>query len=146
MSKMKKEVKVPSVGESINTGVIVSWLKHTGDKVEEGENLFELETDKAVLEIPSPGAGVLETLVEEGTEVSIGQTVAILDSTKKESKKEEEKPAPVKPKEPAEAAEPVQKVGEKLAQQSAKGRPSGWLRQCKIRRILRRSMKLICKK
>ena len=113
---MKKEVKVPSVGESINTGVIVSWLKHTGDKVEEGENLFELETDKAVLEIPSPGAGVLETLVEEGTEVSIGQTVAILDSTKKESKKEEEKPAPVKPKEPAEAAEPVQKVGEKLAQ------------------------------
>ncbi|MHC4510542.1 MAG: lipoyl domain-containing protein [Planctomycetota bacterium] len=72
---MKTEVKVPSVGESITTGVVVAWLKHNGDQVQEGQDLFELETDKAVLEIPSPGAGVLEILVEEGTEVSIGQTV-----------------------------------------------------------------------
>lgn len=84
---MKNEVKVPSVGESITTGVVVSWLKHNGDHVEEGDNLFELETDKAVLEIPSPGSGTLEILVEEGTEVSIGQTVAMLsqDDTAKES-------------------------------------------------------------
>ena len=75
---MKTEVKVPSVGESITSGTVVSWLKHTGDQVQQGENLFELETDKAVLEIPSPGAGRLETLVEEGTEVAIGQTVASL--------------------------------------------------------------------
>ncbi len=79
---MKTEVKVPSVGESITTGVIVAWLKRNGDQVQEGENLFELETDKAVLEIPSPGAGTLEILVEEGTEVSIDQTVAQLDSEK----------------------------------------------------------------
>jgi 2-oxoglutarate dehydrogenase E2 component (dihydrolipoamide succinyltransferase) len=77
---MKKEVKVPSVGESITSGTVVTWLKHTGDRVEQGENLFELETDKAVLEIPSPDAGTLETLVEEGTEVEIGQTVAALIS------------------------------------------------------------------
>jgi 2-oxoglutarate dehydrogenase E2 component (dihydrolipoamide succinyltransferase) len=77
---MKLEVKVPSVGESITSGTVVSWLKHTGDQVQQGENLFELETDKAVLEIPAPGAGKLETLVEEGTEVAIGQTVATLIS------------------------------------------------------------------
>ena len=77
---MKKEVKVPSVGESITSGTVVSWLKHSGDEVRQGENLFELETDKAVLEIPSPDAGKLETLVEEGTEVAIGQTVATLIS------------------------------------------------------------------
>jgi 2-oxoglutarate dehydrogenase E2 component (dihydrolipoamide succinyltransferase) len=77
---MKTEVKVPSVGESITSGVIVSWLKHTGDQVQQGDNLFELETDKAVLEIPSPGAGTLEILVDEGTEVSIGQAVATLES------------------------------------------------------------------
>lgn len=77
---MKKEVKVPSVGESITSGTIVSWLKHSGDRVEQGENLFELETDKAVLEIPSPEAGTLETLVKEGEEVAIGQTVAALTS------------------------------------------------------------------
>lgn len=77
---MKKEVKVPSVGESITSGTIVSWLKHSGDHVEQGENLFELETDKAVLDIPSPDAGTLETLVKEGVEVAIGQTVAALTS------------------------------------------------------------------
>ncbi len=92
---MKKDVIVPSVGESISTGVIVSWIKHSGDKVQEGENLFELETDKAVLEIPSPGSGILEILIEEGKEVQIGQTVATLsDSDKPEIPKEQ--PEPVK--------------------------------------------------
>jgi 2-oxoglutarate dehydrogenase E2 component (dihydrolipoamide succinyltransferase) len=118
MSKMKKEVKVPSVGESINTGVIVSWLKHSGDKVEEGENLFELETDKAVLEIPSPSAGVLETLVEEGTEVSIGQTVAMLSAAKGD-----EKTIPPKKKEPSEAAESVAKAEEKPKEPDAIQKP-----------------------
>lgn len=75
---MKEEIKVPSVGESITTGVIVTWLKHSGDSVQEGDILFELETDKAVLEIPSTGSGTLEILVGEGAEVSIGQTVATL--------------------------------------------------------------------
>ena len=78
---MKKEVQVPSVGESITTGIIVSWLKHNGDRVDEGDTLYELETDKAVLDIPSPAAGTLEILIDEGTEVSIGQTVALLGET-----------------------------------------------------------------
>jgi len=75
---MKEEIKVPSVGESITTGVIVTWLKRSGDSVQDGDILFELETDKAVLEIPSTGSGTLEILVDEGTEVTIGQTVAML--------------------------------------------------------------------
>ncbi len=75
---MSTEVKVPSVGESITDGTIVSWLKKSGDRVEQGENLFELETEKAVLEIPAPAAGVLETLVDEGSRVRIGQTVAMI--------------------------------------------------------------------
>lgn len=79
---MEHEIKIPSVGESITTGVIVSWLKHNGDQVQEGDILFELETDKAVLEIPSTGEGTLEIAIEEGTEVSIGQTVARLVSGK----------------------------------------------------------------
>jgi 2-oxoglutarate dehydrogenase E2 component (dihydrolipoamide succinyltransferase) len=119
MPKMRKEVKVPSVGESINTGVIVSWLKHSGDKVEEGENLFELETDKAVLEIPSPGAGVLETLVEEGTEVEIGQTVAMLSSEKKETKA-----APPRKKESSKAVESVPKAEEKRKEPASTGEPA----------------------
>jgi 2-oxoglutarate dehydrogenase E2 component (dihydrolipoamide succinyltransferase) len=78
MFDMKQKVEVPSVGESITTGVVVAWLRKNGEQVQEGDMLFELETEKAVLEIPSPGAGTLETLVEEGTEVAIGQTVAML--------------------------------------------------------------------
>ena len=88
---MKKEVKVPSVGESITKGTIVSWIKKNGDNVREGENLFELETDKAVLEIPSPADGFLEILVDEGSEVEIGQVVANLDSEEKTDKPEEPK-------------------------------------------------------
>lgn len=108
---MKKEVKVPSVGESITSGTVVSWLKHTGDQVRQGENLFELETDKAVLEIPSPDAGRLETLVEEGTEVAIGETVATLTSDGEAaapSPPAEEKPpaAAEKKAEPAKPAAP----------------------------------------
>jgi 2-oxoglutarate dehydrogenase E2 component (dihydrolipoamide succinyltransferase) len=114
---MKKDVKVPSVGESITSGTIVSWLKHSGDRVEQGENLFELETDKAVLEIPSPDAGTLETLVEEGTEVAIGETVAALISDGEAAEapapaKEErpaaaeKKPEPPKPEAPKEAPSP----------------------------------------
>ena len=77
---MKEEIKIPSVGESITSGVIVAWLKRSGDFVQDGDILFELETDKAVLEIPSTGSGTLEILTDDGTEVSIGQTVALLDA------------------------------------------------------------------
>ncbi len=102
---MKKEVKVPAVGESITSGTVVSWLKHTGDQVRQGENLFELETDKAVLEIPSPDAGRLETLVEEGAEVAIGQTVATLISDGEAA--EPSAPAVAKPPAVEKEAEPA---------------------------------------
>jgi 2-oxoglutarate dehydrogenase E2 component (dihydrolipoamide succinyltransferase) len=82
---MKKEVKVPPVGESITTGVVVSWFKHNGEQVQQGENLFELETEKSVLEIPAADSGTLETLVDEGTEVSIRQVVAFLSSDNEEA-------------------------------------------------------------
>jgi 2-oxoglutarate dehydrogenase E2 component (dihydrolipoamide succinyltransferase) len=111
---MKTEVKVPSVGESITTGVIVSWIKHNGDQVQQGDNLFELETDKAVLEIPSPGAGTLEILVEEGTEVSIGQAVALLDS------QEAAGPSAAPP-----AQEPAAKTEQKMKATGPVAKPAG---------------------
>ena len=92
---MKEEIKVPSVGESITSGVVVSWLKHNGDHVKDGDILFELETDKAVLEIPSTGSGTLEVLVAEGTEVEIGQTVAMLDQS--DAAAQPSAPAPSEP-------------------------------------------------
>ncbi|NQV33265.1 MAG: dihydrolipoamide succinyltransferase, partial [Phycisphaeraceae bacterium] len=75
---MTVEIKVPSVGESITTGTLLSWLKGNGEVVQEGEMIFELETDKSLLEIPSPATGILEILVEAETDIEIGQTVGKL--------------------------------------------------------------------
>ena len=60
------DVVVPNVGESISSGILTSWLKQEGELVQEGDNLFELETDKATLEIPAPTAGVLHIQAELG--------------------------------------------------------------------------------
>ncbi len=76
---MKEQVLVPSVGESITSGILSSWIKKQGEQVEEGEDLFELETDKATVAVPAPAEGLLQILVEEGQEVEIGQVVATLE-------------------------------------------------------------------
>jgi len=105
---MITEVKVPEVGESITEGVLLQWFKHDGDAVQEGESLFELETDKITVEVPAECSGRVQTLVEAGATVSIGQVVARIDSeaAQKEPARAEERPAA--PQEPEEqtAAEP----------------------------------------
>ena len=76
------EVKVPSVGESITSGVISAWHKKSGDLVNEGEPLFALETDKVSTDIVAEKSGVLETKVPEGQEVKIGELIAVIDDSK----------------------------------------------------------------
>ncbi len=80
---MSVEVKVPAVGESISSGVVSVWHKKSGDFVNAGDALFTLETDKVSTEIAAETAGTLETLVSEGQEVKIGETVATIDESKK---------------------------------------------------------------
>ena len=76
---MKKDITVPSVGESVTQGILAAWLKAAGDNVEEGSDLFELETDKATVTVPAPAGGVLAISVAAGTEVTIGQVVGSID-------------------------------------------------------------------
>ncbi len=76
---MSIEVKIPPVGESITSGVVSVWHKKSGEYVERGEALLTLETDKVSTEITAEKAGVLETRVEEGQEVKIGEVVALID-------------------------------------------------------------------
>ena len=76
---MSIEVKIPPVGESITSGVVSVWHKKSGDYVEAGEALLTLETDKVSSEITAEQAGVLETKVDEGQEVKIGEVVATID-------------------------------------------------------------------
>ncbi len=76
---MKIELRVPPVGESILVGQIAAWLKKEGDFVRKGETLFELETEKASMPVPSPADGSLQVLFKEGTEVRIDQVVGYID-------------------------------------------------------------------
>lgn len=79
---MSIEVKIPAVGESITSGVVSVWHKKSGDFVNAGEPLFTLETDKVSTEIAAEKAGLLETIVNEGQEVKIGEVVATIDDSK----------------------------------------------------------------
>ena len=78
---MKEKILVPAVGESVTQGTIASWLKREGQSVEEGEELFELETDKATVAVPAQASGVLHILVEAGRDVEIGAQVGELDTS-----------------------------------------------------------------
>lgn len=78
---MSVEVHVPSLGESVSEATVGAWRKKAGDYVEDGEILCELETDKVNLEVPSPAAGVVQSLqVEEGGVVGPGSLLATLDA------------------------------------------------------------------
>lgn len=73
------EVVLPMLGITIEKGKIIKWLKAEGDLVKKGEPIFEVETDKIVTEVESPGAGILKRiLVRENVEVPILTVVAIL--------------------------------------------------------------------
>jgi 2-oxoglutarate dehydrogenase E2 component (dihydrolipoamide succinyltransferase) len=98
---MPTEVKIPAVGESITSGVVSVWHKKSGDFVNAGEALFTLETDKVSTEIVAEKDGVLETKVDQGQEVKIGEVVATIDDSKAPSEEKEEK-LPEKKKEPEE--------------------------------------------
>ena len=117
------EVKVPSVGESVTSGVVSAWHKKSGEFVNEGEPLFALETDKVSTDIVAEKSGVLETKVPQGQEVKIGEVVAIIDDSKQGAKQEkEEKPQKAQPEEKKKKTE-SQKKPEAVPASVDGGRP-----------------------
>jgi pyruvate dehydrogenase E2 component (dihydrolipoamide acetyltransferase) len=76
---MAKEVKLPQLGQTMEEGTIVSCLVKVGDQVKKGDVLFEIETDKATLELESPDAGFVKQIVaQQGQTLPVGDTVLIL--------------------------------------------------------------------
>ena len=76
---MTIEIKVPPLPESVSDATLINWHKKTGDQISRDENLVDLETDKVVLEIPSPKSGVLtEIRVKDGAIVKAGDLLAIM--------------------------------------------------------------------
>lgn len=76
-----QEVTMPALGESVDSGTVVRWLKEVGDEVEADEPLLEVSTDKVDTEVPSPIAGTLQKiLVQEDEEAEVGAAIAVIGS------------------------------------------------------------------
>ena len=75
------EVKVPQLSESVAEATLLQWHKKVGEPVTRDENLIDIETDKVVLELPSPDAGVITQIIKaDGATVVAGEVIAILDT------------------------------------------------------------------
>jgi 2-oxoglutarate dehydrogenase E2 component (dihydrolipoamide succinyltransferase) len=85
------DIKVPTVGESINEVTLLKWLKKDGEYVERDEVIAELESEKATFEVNAEKAGVLKTSANEGDTLKIGDTLASIDETAKQPEKVEAK-------------------------------------------------------
>ncbi|MDB5193602.1 MAG: 2-oxoglutarate dehydrogenase, subunit, dihydrolipoamide succinyltransferase [Segetibacter sp.] len=73
------EIKVPTVGESINEVTLIKWMKKDGDFVERDEVIAELESEKATFEVNAEQAGTLKTMAQEGDTLNIGSVLASID-------------------------------------------------------------------
>jgi pyruvate dehydrogenase E2 component (dihydrolipoyllysine-residue acetyltransferase) len=72
------EVKLPRLGQGMESGTIVKWLKSEGERVEKGEPLYELDTDKVTQEVEAEASGVLLKIAVQEGEVPVGQTIAVI--------------------------------------------------------------------
>ncbi|MDF1509847.1 2-oxoglutarate dehydrogenase complex dihydrolipoyllysine-residue succinyltransferase [Robertmurraya sp. DFI.2.37] len=110
------EIRIPELAESITEGTVAGWLKKVGDKIEKGDYLVELETDKVNVEIISDYSGVLtEMKYNEGDTVNVGEVIAIVSE-------EGEEPAPVSVQE-KNAEENVQEQSNSTFKEEKKERP-----------------------
>jgi pyruvate dehydrogenase E2 component (dihydrolipoamide acetyltransferase) len=81
---MVKEVFIPKMTDHMEAGILVRWLVEEGERVEQGQPILELETDKAVAELESPGSGFLKGIragAERGTSIPVGETIAYIAAT-----------------------------------------------------------------
>ncbi|MCU0810562.1 MAG: dihydrolipoyllysine-residue succinyltransferase [Thiobacillaceae bacterium] len=90
---MKVNVRVPMLSDSVASGTLLPWRKQVGDKVARDETLVDLETDKVILEIPSPGSGTLVEIAQpEGAVVKAEEVVAVIDTGESMAAGLQEKP------------------------------------------------------
>lgn len=115
---MKVEIKVPSIGESINEVTLSTWLVEDGETVEMDQSLCEFESDKATLELPAEVAGVFTKVAKEGDDLKIGDLVGYIETDgagKKSEEKKEEKPSPKESENKKEEPKSSEKTEEKTS-------------------------------
>ena len=77
---MATDVKLPRLGQGMESGTIVKWLKSEGEAVKKREPLYELDTDKVTQEVEAEADGVLLKIVVDSGEVEVGRTIAFIGS------------------------------------------------------------------
>ncbi len=100
------DIKVPTVGESINEVTLLKWVKKDGDYVNRDEVIAELESEKATFEVNAEQAGVLKTMANEGDTLTIGTVLASINENGAAASKPAEEPKP-EPMEPIAVSEPA---------------------------------------
>src|SRR3954471_16185402 len=75
---MATEIKLPRLGQGMESGTIVKWLKSEGEPVQKGEPLYELDTDKVTQEVEAEASGVLLRISVSEGEVEVGRTIAFI--------------------------------------------------------------------
>jgi pyruvate dehydrogenase E2 component (dihydrolipoamide acetyltransferase) len=101
---MASEVKLPRLGQGMESGTVVKWLKAEGEAVEKGQPLYELDTDKVTQEVEAEATGVLLKIVVPEGEVPVGTTLALIGESGEEVGVPEVEEAP--PEKPAAEPEP----------------------------------------
>jgi len=90
---MATDISLPRLGQGMEAGTIVRWLKSEGDQVEKGEPLYELDTDKVTQEVEADASGVvLKILAGEGEEIQVGKRIAVIGEAGEDVPDEEPPP------------------------------------------------------
>jgi pyruvate dehydrogenase E2 component (dihydrolipoamide acetyltransferase) len=110
---MATEIKLPRLGQGMESGTIVRWLKSEGEPVEKGEPLYELDTDKVTQEVEADASGVLLRIAVQEGEVEVGHTIAVIGREGEEVPAEEEEAPKVEAPAEAPAPAPVSRDGER---------------------------------
>jgi pyruvate dehydrogenase E2 component (dihydrolipoamide acetyltransferase) len=106
---MTTQIKLPNLGENIESGDVLSILVREGDTVKVDQDLLELETDKATMPIPSPKAGkITKVLVREGETINVGAPIMEIEAAEGAEKPAAKKSEPPKQEKPRAAAKPKQ--------------------------------------
>jgi len=109
---MATEIKLPRLGQGMESGTIVKWLKSEGDAVEKGEALYELDTDKVTQEVEAEASGLLLKIAVREGEVPVGQTIAVIGEAGEEVPEvAADEPEPAAEPEPEPEPEPQQEDG-----------------------------------
>jgi len=109
---MATEIKLPRLGQGMESGTIVRWLKSEGEPVAKGEPLYELDTDKVTQEVEADASGVLLRIAVPEGEVDVGHTIAVIGQEGEEVPEQEEAAPKAESPPEAPAPSPVSRDGE----------------------------------